>query len=429
MTTTSPSPTTLPAQIQAPGALEFLWEKHRRAVLLVAAVVAIGLAANYVFQYAHRRETSHLWSQIAVVAGLDKAYVEEAPSISLFRQLRQQYAGWDWTQEYFRSARAELVTALLDDVQTVDSRAIEDVLPSVIDTDAEPLVRWFGARKALGTQEWDKAFAFAAAIDTRFPKHFLSASSPYPVQFRPPLVKKDDGGKPPVEPGDTPADSEAEELAPPEEGSQVGRFRRVVEREKEFREAHQNLYAAPDSDASPTVVVRLSNDQMFKIRFYRDKAPKHVESFLARVGGGDFYPGQRIDEVHRKGTQSRVEQLHFGLAASKQSDDRTEWIRAKGTPSGTQLEFESNDLSHFPGMVAAALDSDGKSSGERVWITANDAGADLDGQRVIFGRVVEGMEAVEHICREATFTTDEMRASGQGQLQLNIAIESITVEG
>jgi cyclophilin family peptidyl-prolyl cis-trans isomerase len=203
----------------------------------------------------------------------------------------------------------------------------------------------------------------------------------------------------------------------------------VVKEQQRFRAEHPQLYEPPPPDPQPTVVVKLSNDQEFRVRFYREQAPKHVEAFLERVRSG-FYVGQAIDQVYRRGAaaapRTSVEQMHFGLEASK-SDDRSTWTDARTQPSSTVLEFEDNDLSHFPGMVAAAPEAGGKSSGERIWITASDAAAEFDGRRVIFGRVVEGMEVVEYICREASFLTEEMRNSGQGQLQLNLRIHAMEI--
>ena len=175
-------------------------------------------------------------------------------------------------------------------------------------------------------------------------------------------------------------------------------------------------------------------DEEIRIRFYKDAAPKHVENFLALVRDSEkaFYKDQRIDEVHRAGTNSMTSeaprQLHFGLAASKK-DDRTKWDEAKGKASDVVLEFEDNDLSHFPGMVSAEAEpgADGKSSGERIWITANDA-VQFDGQRVIFGRVVEGLEVLDEICGRA-FVEEEMETSGRGKLQTNVTIDSITIIG
>ena len=90
------------------------------------------------------------------------------------------------------------------------------------------------------------------------------------------------------------------------------------------------------------------------------------------------------------------------------------------------LDFEVNDLSNFEGMVAAEPEGEGKSSGERIWITAGDA-PELDGERVIFGRVIpEDLEKVRRICAMA-FADVQMDREGQGQLQQNVTVSSIRV--
>jgi cyclophilin family peptidyl-prolyl cis-trans isomerase len=280
------------------------------------------------------------------------------------------------------------------------------------------------AARLVKERSWDSALAVLADLEARFPKHFLCATSEHPPQYQEEVEhegkEKDDS---------TAAKDAPPELVTPTPGSAVGLLRAQIEREKQFEAAHSAFYMPPDPDAKPTVVVKLSTDEEFKIRFYKDQAPKHVESFLAKVRDG-WYTNQCIDQVQRKPAQGApetwVEQMHFGLAAST-SDDRSTWATARTKPSDTQIEFEDNDLSHFSGMVAAAKDPDSKSSGERVWVTANDCAAQEDGTRVIFGRVVEGLDVVQRICRDSSFVDEAMANRGQGQLQNYIRITSMEI--
>lgn len=427
--TATPPPTS--GQIETPNPLELFWEKNKRWVTVVVVLGVIALGSNYALAYFKQKEVDALWSGFASTSHLDVGYAEDG-SLAFFLENARQPGSelgqqLQYAQMYLNFTRGELTSDVLKDLKAVSPAELTKEIKNSKGTVTEPLLLWVGAVRSTQNQEWADARGYLDDLQSRFADHFLCVESGYPPQFRPEIEKDE-----PEEEPATRRREKAPELEPAQSGSSVAMLRAQIDREQKFREANAALYEAPEPDAEPEVVVRFSPlDEEIRIRFYRSAAPEHVDRFLALVRDGDFYVGQRVDQVQRagKGAPSEaVRQLHFGLAESK-DDDRAKWDQARNKASGTLLDFESNGLSHFPGMVAADSSvqaaPDGKSSGERIWINANDA-VQFDGQRVIFGRVVEGLTVLDQIC-DLGFVEDEMEQRGQGTLQTNVTIQSITI--
>ncbi len=152
---------------------------------------------------------------------------------------------------------------------------------------------------------------------------------------------------------------------------------------------------------------------------------------ILKLVGEGFYDTQNVDQIVREGTgpvfQPPADEFHFGLEPSK-NQDRTLWTSTE--PSAKIFEFDDGpgqrELSHFPGTMSAAAEAEGKSSGERYWINVTDAASLYDGERVIVGRVVEGMDVLERIV-STPFATDAEVQLGRGRPRENIRIEKIEV--
>lgn len=428
----SETPARSQGQIEAPNPLEVFWEKNKRWVMAATAVVIVGLISNYVLAYYKQQQVNQRWNAFASATHLDSAYAEDGMWSYLLQnaqnsgspQQAQQAA-----QMYLQITRGELTTELQADMKLLDPAKLDSEVAVAKGTTAEPLLLWVKAVRAAHLEDWQAARATLDQLEKGFPDHFLCLSTKYPPQARNVVEEEEPAEEPPAKVDER----KKPQLQPPVPGSPVSLLRSQIDREEKFRQTETALYTAPEPDESPEVVIRFAPmDEEIRIRFYKDAAPKHVENFLELVRKGEFYQGQRIDSVQRAGTsgpaQGSPRQLHFGLATSKEND-RTLWDEAEGKPSGVILDFEDNDLSHFAGMLAAEPEqgSDGKSSGERIWITANDA-VQFDGQRVIFGRVVEGLDVVDGICDRA-FVEEEMETTGRGKLQTNVTIDSITIVG
>jgi cyclophilin family peptidyl-prolyl cis-trans isomerase len=76
------------------------------------------------------------------------------------------------------------------------------------------------------------------------------------------------------------------------------------------------------------------------------------------------------------------------------------------------VDFEDNEISHFAGAVSARSEADGKSCADRFWVSVDD-NPSHDGERVVFGFVVEGLDALKRVC-QATMSAQE-EESGQGK--------------
>ncbi|MFN3684857.1 MAG: peptidylprolyl isomerase [Fimbriimonadaceae bacterium] len=121
------------------------------------------------------------------------------------------------------------------------------------------------------------------------------------------------------------------------------------------------------------------------VRFFPDKAPKHVENFkqLAREG---FYDGTRF---HRVIPGFMIQ----GGCPNSRLPDRT--LHGTGGPKH-RLKAEFNDVKHVRGILSAARTSDPNSAGSQFFIMVASA-PHLDGQYTAYGEVVEGMDVVDRI--------------------------------
>ncbi|HLU39625.1 MAG TPA: hypothetical protein VK081_09575, partial [Planctomycetota bacterium] len=57
-------------QIQAPSAFDLWWEKQRKTVTTLFAVVIVGVLGYYGWQLVHRARVDSIWSEFAQQAGL-----------------------------------------------------------------------------------------------------------------------------------------------------------------------------------------------------------------------------------------------------------------------------------------------------------------------------------------------------------------------
>ncbi|MCM1524219.1 MAG: peptidylprolyl isomerase [Ruminococcus sp.] len=132
------------------------------------------------------------------------------------------------------------------------------------------------------------------------------------------------------------------------------------------------------------VIIEMENGKQIKIELYPDKAPITVENFEKLVKQG-FYDG-----------------LIFHRVISG-------FMIQGGCPQGTGTgnpgwqikgEFESNgvhnDIRHTRGVISMARSMMKDSAGSQFFIMHRDA-PHLDGEYAAFGKVVEGMDAVDEI--------------------------------
>lgn len=137
------------------------------------------------------------------------------------------------------------------------------------------------------------------------------------------------------------------------------------------------------------VVIEMENGKKIKLELYPETAPITVENFEKLVRDG-FYdglifhrviPGFMIQGGCPQGT---------GMGGPGHS------IKGEFAANGIK-----NDLKHTRGVVSMARSAMPDSAGSQFFIMHADA-PHLDGNYAAFGRVVEGMEAVDEIAKTKT---------------------------
>jgi cyclophilin family peptidyl-prolyl cis-trans isomerase len=366
---------------QAPSQIEFLWERYRPWVWTVLAALALAMGGKYAWRYFKQKEVDASWSHLATTVGLDKGYVQDKlnriqPSLS--EELRKE-----------ELAQLEAGLSKADDAQ-------------------KPFLLLAVARKAMLDAKWDRAESALAELESKYPNHSLVKTSDYPVQVREQ-----------VDPKATPTPQKMPELKPPVAGSAVSRLRAQIAADRNYTRPARFTATVPPSDAKK-VKFEMSNGASFVIALMEKEAPHHAEAFL-KMAAESFWVGMAVDEIRRPTDFGGQRELHLGFATTK-DDDRSKWTTTD--PSTQPLDFEASSLSHFPGAVSGSNEADGKSCADRFWIVADDAPMH-DGERVVFGYVVEGLDSVKSICEESMSAEEEQ--SGRGRPTANIRVETVTV--
>ena len=152
--------------------------------------------------------------------------------------------------------------------------------------------------------------------------------------------------------------------------------------------------AAPED--SPDDVAVLETDKgRIVIRFFPDDAPKTVANFkkLARSG---FYKGTTF---HRVAPGILIQ---GGDPLSKDNDP---WNDGMGN-SGEFIPFERNNRKHVRGAVAMARKESLDSASCQFFIVLKRM-PQWDGQYVVFGEAIEGLDVADQISRVRTHTEDK----------------------
>ncbi len=121
------------------------------------------------------------------------------------------------------------------------------------------------------------------------------------------------------------------------------------------------------------------------LRFFPDKAPKHVANFQDLVKRG-FYDGKIF---HRVIPGFMIQGgCALGTGTGKHPDGKT-------------IPAEFNDTKHVPGIVSMARSRDPDSAGSQFFICHGKPTPHLDGSYTAFGQVVSGLEVVDRIATAA----------------------------
>ena len=153
---------------------------------------------------------------------------------------------------------------------------------------------------------------------------------------------------------------------------------------------------------NPIVTIEMENGGTFTIELYPEYAPQTVANFL-KLAESNYYAGTTFHRVYP------------GFMAQGGEGADTPTIKGEFASNG----FD-NPLSHARGVISMARAQDPDSAGSQFFIMHAD-GDFLDGEYAAFGRVIEGIEAVDHV---AEVETDAMDRPAQDQVIKSIRVET-----
>ncbi|HTG68951.1 MAG TPA: peptidylprolyl isomerase [Candidatus Udaeobacter sp.] len=146
-------------------------------------------------------------------------------------------------------------------------------------------------------------------------------------------------------------------------------------------------------DKHPVVTIQLSNDKIIKLELYPEVASNTVNNFISLINKG-FYDGVIFHRVIPG------------------------FMIQGGDPEGTGMggpgysiagEFSSNGfenkLKHTRGVLSMARTGEPDTAGSQFFIMVADAPS-LDNEYASFGKVTEGMDAVDEIVNQTTGAND-----------------------
>lgn len=165
----------------------------------------------------------------------------------------------------------------------------------------------------------------------------------------------------------------------------------------------------PPPEDAPRVRIETAEGAIV-IALYEKEAPKHVANFLKLTQEG-FYDGTKF---HRVDPNFMIQ----GGDPNSREDDRSQWGQGG---AGYKIDPERNMLRHFEGYLSMAKQSgDAQSSGSQFFILVKDS-HHLDGQHVVFGKVLEGQEVAVAIAGA------ELQAGTRDQPAEPVTIEKISI--
>lgn len=142
------------------------------------------------------------------------------------------------------------------------------------------------------------------------------------------------------------------------------------------------------------VIIEMENGKQIKIELYPDIAPISCENFEKLVKSG-FYDGLTFHRV--------IPGFMIQGGCPKGNGTGGPGWQIKGEFSSNGVK---NDLKHTRGVLSMARSMMPNSAGSQFFIMHEDA-PHLDGQYAAFGKVIEGMDAVDEIAETATDRSDK----------------------
>ena len=164
--------------------------------------------------------------------------------------------------------------------------------------------------------------------------------------------------------------------------------------------------------SNPIVTFEMENGDVMKAELYPEIAPNTVNNFISLVKKG-FYDGLSFHRVIPGFMIQGGDPKGMGIG---------------GPGYGIKGEFLQNgfknELKHTRGVLSMARAANPNSAGSQFFIMHEDS-PHLDGGYAAFGKLVEGIEAVDHICDVRTDWNDKPRIP---QVMKKVTVETFGVE-
>ena len=159
--------------------------------------------------------------------------------------------------------------------------------------------------------------------------------------------------------------------------------------------------------SNPIVTIEMENGGVIKAELYPEVAPNTVNNFVSLVKQG-FYDGIIFHRV---------------IPGFMIQGGDPKGVGSGGPGYCIKGEFNSNgfknDLLHTRGVLSMARTMAPNSAGSQFFIMHEDA-PHLDGQYAAFGKVIEGIDVVDEICKVRTDYNDRPR--------INQTMKKVTVD-
>ena len=146
--------------------------------------------------------------------------------------------------------------------------------------------------------------------------------------------------------------------------------------------------------SNPIVTIEMENGDIIKAELYPEVAPNTVNNLISLVKS-KFYDGVIFHRVIRGFMIQGGDPQGIGIGGPGYS------IKGEFAMNGVK-----NDLKHTRGVLSMARSMAPNSAGSQFFIMHEDA-PHLDGQYAAFGKVIEGMDAVDKIAKCMTGRNDK----------------------
>ncbi len=164
--------------------------------------------------------------------------------------------------------------------------------------------------------------------------------------------------------------------------------------------------------SNPIVTFEMENGDVIKAELYPEIAPNTVNNFISLVSKG-FYDGLIFHRV--------IPGFMIQGGDPKGSGVGGPGYSIKGEFTANRFP---NNLKHARGVLSMARTMAPNSAGSQFFIMHEDS-PHLDGQYAAFGKVIEGIEAVDNICAVRTDYNDRPRIP---QVMKKVTVETFGVE-